>query len=105
MFRLALNTIAYMYCYPDCIVDGVPRITVDNGEKEIKRAISLKTSEKVKESTEANNKSPHFRKGYWKYCGSDFYTNMQGQFVFVSETMVKGQAKTVKTASDLSSLS
>lgn len=105
IFRLAINTIAYMYCYPDCIVDGVPRITVDNGEKEIKRAISLKTSEKVKESTEANSKSPHFRKGYWKYCGSDFYTNMQGQFVFVSETMVKGQAKTVKTASDLSSFS
>ena len=105
MFRLAMNTIAYMYCYPDCIVEGVPRITVDNGEMEIRRAISLKTSEKVKESAEANNKSPHFRKGYWKYCGSDFYTNMQGQFVFVSETMVKGQAKTVKTASDLSSFS
>ena len=105
MFRLALNTITYMHCHPECIVDGVPRITIDNGEKELQRAISLKTSEKIKESSGENSKSPHFRRGYWKYCGSDFYTNMQGHFVFVSETMVQGQAKTVKKASDLSSFS
>ena len=104
MFRLALNTIAYMHCFPDCIVEGVPKITVDNGEKDIQKAISLKTSPKVRESNE-KTKTPHFRKGYWKYCASDFYTNMQGQFVFVSETMVKGQAKTVKTTPDLSSFS
>lgn len=27
-FRLAINTIAYMKIFPDCVVDGVPRITI-----------------------------------------------------------------------------
>ena len=103
VFRLGLNLLAYMNCFPNCVSDGVPKITVDNGESRLKKTITVFTSEKVLESDEKGFKIPHFRRGYWKYCSSDFYKEAKGQMIFVSETMVKGRAKTVEKTKDLSS--
>lgn len=104
IYRLALNTIAYMHCYPECVKDGVPEIVVEYGEQsKKKKSITIKTSDKVLELSDGNMKSPHFRRGYMKYCGSDFYTECRGKFIFVSETMVKGNAKTVSKSTDLKS--
>lgn len=102
-FRIAINTIAYMNCFPDCVLDGVPPNMHDEYySKEIK-TISL--SEKISETSiqKANGKivAPHFRKGYFKLLKSDFYIHKRGQIVFVSETMVKGKAKTVYTSDKL----
>ena len=99
-FRFALNLIAYMNCYPDCVRDGTPHITVDNGEKRIQKAFSIRTSAEIKEVSRNKSVIPHFRKGYWKYCNSDFYKEARGKFIFVSDTMVKGNAKTVSTTND-----
>ena len=48
--------------------------------------------------------APHFRKGYFKFLKSDFYTHKKGQIVFVCETMVNGKAKTVYTSDKLSKM-
>src|SRR5205085_3972263 len=32
IFRLAINTIAYMRTFPDCVSEGVPRISYDKNE-------------------------------------------------------------------------
>jgi hypothetical protein len=95
-----------MNCIPDCIVEGVPPNMHDeyNG-KEIK-TISL--SEKISETSinKATGKmvAPHYRKGYFKFLKSDFYTHKRGQIVFVTETMVNGKAKTVYTSDKLSKM-
>ena len=106
-FRLTINTIAYMKCYPECVIEGTPRITVSQDEYRTKNNTTLEVSDMVIESVAdkaKGEKAPHFRSGYWKYLASDFYTNMQGQLVFVSETMVKAKeiTKTVNKAEDLS---
>lgn len=97
--RLAVNTIAYMNTFPDCIKDGVPE---ENKEEYSK---SVMVSEKVIEINEAVNSgnkiTPHFRRGYFKRLTSDFYTHKKGQIVFVKKTMVNGKAKTVYTADNL----
>lgn len=97
IFRLAINTIAYMKAFPECVTEGVPKTEFEEC------GYILEVSEKVLENSSIDSNkmiSPHFRKGYWKLLKSDFYTHKKGQLVFVSETMVNGIAKTVEKSSD-----
>ena len=101
-FRLAINTLAYMKVFPDCVVDGVPKITIDRNEKRTDNNITLQLSEKIVPKPETGRTvTPHHRNCYIKYLRSDFYTKKRGQLVLVKETMVNGKAKTYYTASDL----
>lgn len=98
IFRLAINTIAYMEAFPECVKEGVPEFvkkpTEDNS---ITLEIAEKVLEPIQQSKSGKIISPHFRKGYYKRLSSDFYKNKKGQIIFVSETMVNGKAKTVYT--------
>lgn len=102
MFRLAINTIAYMTTFPECIKDGVPKqIKEPNLEKSFIIQIAGKVNESAANSETEKMRSPHFRCGYFKRLKSDFYTHKKGQTIFVSETMVDGKAKIVYTADNL----
>jgi hypothetical protein len=99
MFRLAINTIAYMKCFPECVAEGVPKITLEKNEKRSDRNVIFSVSEKITVSDRTEvSKIPHFRKGFFRRLQSDYYTHKQGQIVFVTQTMVKGKAKTVSTS-------
>ncbi|NGF57266.1 hypothetical protein G5B00_12160 [Parapedobacter sp. SGR-10] len=101
-FRLAINTIAYMNCFPDCVTDGVPKDYFDYSENKLARNLTFQVSEKVKESENAPlSKIPHFRKGHFRLLQSDYFTNKKGQMIFVAETMVKGKAKTVSISENI----
>ncbi|RDI11268.1 hypothetical protein [Flavobacterium sp. AG291] len=102
MFRLAINTIAYMNCFPDCVVDGVPKDLLERSEDLSAKNFTLSTSEKIKEKESSPlSKMPHFRKGHFKLLKSNYFVHKKGQFIFVSETMVKGRAKTVSTSPEI----
>lgn len=102
MFRLAINTIAYMSCFPECIDDGVPKNLLDRGENMAARNFSLQLSDKVREYEGSNlSRRPHFRKGHFRVLRSEKFVNKQGQIVFVCETMVKAKAKTVSTSPEI----
>ncbi len=99
MFRLAINTIAYMKYFPECVSEGVPKITLDKDEKRSERNVIFSLSEKITDSDSTQvSKIPHFRKGYFRLLQSDYYTHKKGQLVYVTETMVKGKAKTISTS-------
>lgn len=99
MFRLAINTIAYMKCFPECVAEGVPKITLEKNEKRSERNVIFSLSDKVTDNYRTQvAKTPHFRKGYFRLLQSDYYTHKQGQLVYVTETMVKGKAKTISTS-------
>lgn len=104
MYRLAINTIAYMNCFPNCVFDGVPQNLY---EREINRSLknyTFQSADIIKEN-ESNSKSkiPHFRKGHFRILKSDYFTNKKGQIVYITDTMVKGKAKTIFTSNDLDS--
>lgn len=104
-FRLAINTIAYMKCFPECVVDGVPKITVERDEGRTDKNIILNISDKTTDPSFAERiKKPHFRKGYFKILRSDFYTKKKGEIIFVKETMVNGISKTVYTVDKIDSV-
>ena len=102
MFRLAINTIAYMKCFPECVSEGVPRISYHRNEERSERNITFKLSEEITDSENTQrSKIPHFRKGHFKVLRSDYYTHKKGQIIYVTETMVKGKAKTVSTSTQI----
>jgi hypothetical protein len=102
MFRLAINTIAYMNCFPDCVADGVPKNLFERDEDKLARNITFRLSENIKDIEKLPlSKIPHFRKGHFRLLQSDYFANKKGQLVFVTETMVKGKAKTVSTSEDI----
>jgi hypothetical protein len=99
MFRLAINTIAYMKCFPECVAEGVPKVTLENDEKRSARNVVFSLSDKITDTDQTQvSKIPHFRKGFFRLLQSDYYTHKKGQLVFVTETMVKGKAKTISTS-------
>ena len=102
MFRLAINTIAYMNCFPDCVADGVPINLFERSEDISAKNFTIQLSEKIKEYENLPlSKIPHFRKGHFRFLQSDYFANKKGQIIFVTETMVKGKAKTVSTSTDI----
>lgn len=101
MFRLALNTIAYMNCFPDCVADGVPKDLFEKSVGKTDRSVTFFLSEKIKDiNSSPTSKIPHFRKGHFRLLQSDYFANKKGQIIFVAETMVKGKAKTVSMSTD-----
>lgn len=96
MYRLAINTIAYMNCFPDCVADGVPKNLFERGEDKSARNVTFQISEKIRDVPNSRlSKMPHFRKGHFRSLQSDYFVHKKGQIIFVDETMVKGKAKTV----------
>ncbi len=94
-FRFAVNLLAYMECFPECVRDGVPTTNNETEYQSKGRNISLGISEKVMDKGQKGAKRPHMRKGYFKCLSSDFYKNKRGKIIFVHETMVNGKSKTV----------
>ena len=102
MFRLAINTIAYMKCFPECVTEGVPRISYNRNEERSIRNITFQLSEEIIDSESTKrSKIPHFRKGHFKVLRSNYYTHKKGQIIYITETMVKGKAKTVSTSTQI----
>lgn len=106
MFRLAINTIAYMKCFPECVAEGVPSMTFTNAEVVSKRNINFGITEKITDPKGTpNSKIPHFRKGHFRMLRSDYYSNKKGQLIYINETMVKGSAKTISKSERAEELS
>ncbi len=99
-FRFAVNLLAYMECFPECVRDGVPATNNETVFQSKGRNVRLGISEKIMEDGQKGAKRPHMRKGYFKCLSSDFYKNKRGQIIFVRETMVKGKSKTVDMSDD-----
>lgn len=100
-FRFAVNLLAYMECFPECVHDGVP---IANDEKEYLpkgRNVRLGISKEIADEIEQKGtKRPHMRKGYFKRLKSDFYKNKRGQIIFVRGSMVNSKSKTVDMSDD-----
>lgn len=103
-FRFAVNLLAYMECFPECVREGVPTTNNETVYQSKGRNVRLGISDKVMEDWQKGAKRPHMRKGYFKCLSSDFYKNKRGQIIFVRETMVKGKSKTVEMSDDESKL-
>ena len=100
-FRFAVNLLAYMECFPECVHDGTPSMNNKTVYHSKGKSVHLGMSDKIIEgNAQKGSMRPHMRKGYFKCLSSEFYTHKRGQIIFVRETMVKGDSKTVDLSSN-----
>lgn len=100
-FRFAVNLLAYMECFPECVHDGVPIANGDTNYLSRGRNVKLCVSKEIAEEIEQRGtKRPHKRKGYFKRLMSGFYKNKRGQIIYVRGTMVNSKSKTVDMSDD-----
>jgi len=104
IIQFAVNTVAYMNAFPDCVIDGVPEM-VRQQQYYNENSLYLQISENVVDSVmrTENGKiiSPHFRRGHFRKLTAERYTKMRGQIIFVHETMVNGKAKSIYTSDNI----
>lgn len=98
-FKFAVNLLAYMECFPECVRNGVPDTNNSSSYRYKERSVQIGVSNKITETVKGAMR-PHFRKGYFKRLSSEFYTKKRGQIIFVSETMVNAKSKTVEMSDD-----
>lgn len=98
-FTLAVNLLAYMRCFPECVREGVPTDNNSNTYRYKDRSVQIGISDKITETVKGAMR-PHFRKGYFKRLSSEFYTKKRGQIIWVSETTVNAKSKTVEMSDD-----
>lgn len=100
-FQLCINTIMYMDCYPECIVDGIPEDMDANSYPE--KTCKLSASEDIKEIIRSGGeKSPYIKGTYFMTFRDERYTKMRGKTIRVKAKFIKGKAVTAKTAEDFS---
>lgn len=98
-FKFAINLIAYMECFPECVRNGVPDTNNNIATRYKDCSVQVCVSKKITETVKGPMR-PHFRRGYFKRLLSPFYTNKQGQLIWVSETTVNATSKTVEMSDD-----
>lgn len=98
-FRLAINLLSYIQCFPELVEDGVPWNIPDQYSAISKKIGSAKNLH-IKDST-GSKSIPHLRKAHRRHLKSDYFTNMKGKIILVQQTMVNGKAKTVHSSNDL----
>lgn len=103
MFRLAVNTIAYMQAFPECVKEGAPQTSFTEN------SFILSPSDKIiEQKTYAKTgrvMPPHYRRGYLKMLTSDFYKEEnRGKIIFVTDTTVNAESKTVEKSKDQTKL-
>lgn len=96
--KLAFNTIYYMLCFPESITEGKPEGKKKNTGVKTSEEKTFQINPSIIEKTEiiSSGRVTHFRKGHFRYLGSDYYVNKKGSYVFVHSSLVQGRtAKTI----------
>ena len=88
-FKLAVNTLAYINAFPECLIDKKPDGVVLQYSFKNKK-ITISTASQFKEFEHEINITPHFRRGHFRRLESDRFVNKKGQIIFVKPTIVKG---------------
>lgn len=103
LFRLAVNLVAYIECFPEQVKDGVPHNVPSLSHD---KSFHIETVDKLNFQVNKSNKisAPHIRKAHFRRLRSDYFKNKKGKIILVQETMVNGRAKSVYTAKDLTKM-
>lgn len=104
-FQLCVNTILYMDCYPECIVDGIPANMNPSERRENEKTCRVSVSKDFDEIIKSGGvKSPYMKGMYFMTFRDERYTKMRGKTITVKARFIKGKAVSAKTADDFSRL-
>ena len=94
MIKFVFGMCLYLHCFPNAMIDGVPKQANSRLKNHFKREHSV-TVRTVPEIIDRSGTTPHFRAGHFRLLSSDKFIKKQGQVIFIKETFVLGKAKTI----------
>jgi hypothetical protein len=92
-YRVILNLIFYMNAFPENVINGVPDKAII--DEKISISDQRITISKNNEIFKNHENSPHLRSGHWRTFTSDYFTNKQGETIWIDPVFIKGEAITV----------
>ena len=95
MEKLIAGIGMYISCFPEMMTNGFPEDLKHPSFHRHKVIKKIGISAKVQSSGEREGVAPHFRSGHFRMLRSEKFTHKRYQVIFIHETFVKGQAKTV----------
>lgn len=106
LFKLAVNMLFYCQAFPECVSEGLPKDSVlDSYPGLVTQKNNVSLSDKIIEKTTRTERGeviPHFRRGHFRYLGSERFTKMRGKTIFIESTFVKGKDLKKYTVEDTS---
>ncbi|MGI5066953.1 hypothetical protein [Treponema putidum] len=101
LIKLAVNTLFYINCFSDCVVNGIPKdVKLDSSFSCPKFSVKITDKIKIKSGTgETHLVSSHFRRGHFRYfpADSEYFVNKKETTIWIEATTVKGNNKIVLT--------
>lgn len=82
----------YIKCFPEAVVEGFPECAKHPAHYKGERCASIGT---VPQIIERDGPTPHFRSGHFRVLSSPVFTKSRFKVIFIEDTFVKGQAKTI----------
>ena len=92
--KLLYNSICYTLCFTDNIRDGVPS-EIKNNHNKNDIITTLSPFDDLKNYNKKDI-TAHLRRAHFRFCGSDYYKEKKGKWVFVKGAMVGGKAQTIE---------
>lgn len=101
--NLVSSAIAYISCFPETVVDGIPEDLKHPNHFRKTKCYSVGVSPKVAAVGTHDSPCPHYRTGHWRHLKSEKFKKKRGQTIFIAGVFVKGKATTVLAPEDTES--
>lgn len=82
----------YIRCFPEAVKEGFPEFAKHPAHFKGEKCHAVRT---VPQIMERDGPVPHFRNGHFRFLASERFTKKRWQTIFVSESFIKGKAKTI----------
>ena len=92
---LSINFFYYLKAFPDAVSEGKPVGKSKNTGVKEPNKFTVQTDESIVEYRSQllnRGRVTHFRKGHFRFLGSDYFVNRKGDCVFIHDTLVHGRA-------------
>lgn len=92
---LVINFFYYLKAFPDAVSEGKPVGKSKNTGVREPNIFTVQTDDSIVEYRSNlldRGRVTHFRKGHFRFLGSDYFVNRKGDCVFIHDTLVHGRA-------------
>lgn len=86
--RIGINFLFYIQAFPEVVRNGIPKGYKTEQMQGKRQTVSL--SRKIYVDSE-RTVTPHFRKGHFRYLGSEWYKEKRGKTIFIDATVVNSK--------------
>lgn len=86
--KIGVNFLFYIQAFPEVVKDGIPKGYKTDNMRGKRQTVKLCNKICIEDSKSV---TPHFRRGHFRYLGSEYYSKMRGKTIFIESTVVNSK--------------